>query len=196
VFARPVVTDQGKKFGTLVVIYSMASLKNQLRSIEEYKLAQGQAFVVQVTVLGLVFLAIAAGISVFQSLRITRPIQQLAQRADQIARGDLTTRVEIQSPDEIGMLAENFNFMADRLQVLLEETAAKAVLEKELELARTIQETLVPSSEVIRAGRSRWSATFSRRRSAEATGGRSTTCRATACCSSSAMSPATVCQRP
>lgn len=152
VFARPVVTDQGKKFGTLVVIYSMASLKNQLRSIDEYKLAQGQSFMVQVSVLGLVFLVLAAGISVFQSLRITRPIQQLALRADQIARGDLTTRVEIQSTDEIGMLAENFNYMADRLQVLLEETAAKAVLEKELELARTIQETLVPSSEVIQRG--------------------------------------------
>jgi len=152
VFARPVATEQGKKFGTLVVIYSMASLRNQLRSIEEYKTAQGQAFFVQVAVLGFLFLAIAAGASIFQSLRISKPIQQLAQRADQIARGDLTTRVEIQSTDEIGLLAENFNFMADRLQILLEETAAKAVLEKEMELAKTIQETLVPSSEVIQRG--------------------------------------------
>lgn len=152
VFARPVANEQGKKFGTLVVIYSMGSLRNQLRAIDEYKTAQGQEFFVQVALLGLLFLAIAAGASVFQSLRITKPLQQLAQRADQIARGDLTTRVEIQSTDEIGLLAENFNYMADRLQVLLEETAAKAVLEKELELAKTIQETLVPSSEVIQRG--------------------------------------------
>ena len=75
---------------------------------------------------------------------ISRPIKMLAWRADQIARGDLETRVEITSGDEIGMLGENFNFMADRLLILLRETAEKATLEKELEVARTIQETLVP----------------------------------------------------
>ena len=50
-----------------------------------------------------------------RALRISRPIKMLAWRADQIARGDLETRVEISSGDEIGMLGENFNYMADRL---------------------------------------------------------------------------------
>jgi serine phosphatase RsbU (regulator of sigma subunit) len=150
-FARPVM-GSGKKFGTLVVIYSMASLDRQLEEIEAKKRTDSQSYGVQIGLLGLVFLLAAAGISVFQALRITRPIKELAIRADQIAGGDLTTRVEIHSPDEIGVLAENFNYMADRLQVLLDETAAKAVLEKELELARTIQETLVPPADLIERG--------------------------------------------
>jgi serine phosphatase RsbU (regulator of sigma subunit) len=150
-FARP-VTAQGKKLGTLVVIYSTASLQRQLKAIEEERQAQAQNYMVQIALIGLVFILAGSGIAVFQGLRIARPLKALAARADQIARGDLSTRVEVDSPDEIGMLAENFNYMADQLQVLLAETAAKAVLEKELELASTIQETLVPSSEIIEHG--------------------------------------------
>ena len=150
-FARP-VTAQGKKLGTLVVIYSRASLLRQLSAVEEGKLQQSQEYMVQIGLIGLVFILVAAGIAVFQGLRITQPLKLLASRADQIARGDLSTRVEVNSLDEIGMLAENFNYMADRLQVLLDETAAKAVLEKELELARTIQETLVPTADLIERG--------------------------------------------
>jgi serine phosphatase RsbU (regulator of sigma subunit) len=142
----------GKKFGTLVVIYSLASLEQQLDVIRARKNEESQAYGVQIGLLALVFLLAAAGIAVFQGLRITRPIKMLALRADQIAGGDLTTRVEVTTSDEIGLLAENFNYMADRLQVLLDETAAKAVLEKELELARTIQETLVPPADLLERG--------------------------------------------
>jgi serine phosphatase RsbU (regulator of sigma subunit) len=58
----------------------------------------------------------------------------------------------VTSTDEIGVLGENFNFMADQIQVLLHQTAEKATLEKELEVARTIQETLVPSEEPVDKG--------------------------------------------
>jgi serine phosphatase RsbU (regulator of sigma subunit) len=147
-FARP-VTAQNKRLGTLVVIYSRASLLRQLAAVDEGRLQQSQEYMFQIGLIGLLFVLVGAGIAVFQGLRITQPLKLLASRADQIARGDLSTRVDVNSTDEIGMLAENFNYMADRLQVLLDETAAKAVLEKELELARTIQETLVPSAELI-----------------------------------------------
>jgi serine phosphatase RsbU (regulator of sigma subunit) len=39
--------------------------------------------------------------------------------------------------------------MADRLLILMRETAEKATLEKELEVARTIQETLVPPADLV-----------------------------------------------
>src|SRR5207244_8208632 len=54
--------------------------------------------------------------------------------------------------DEIGILGENFNFMADQLVVLLQQTAEKARLEQELEVARTIQETLVPPNDPVSNG--------------------------------------------
>ena len=88
-------------------------------------------------------------LSILQGLRISKPIKLLAWRADQIARGDLETRVEVSSTDEIGLLGENFNYMADRLLILMRETAEKATLEKELEVARTIQETLVPPPDLV-----------------------------------------------
>jgi len=50
----------------------------------------------------------------------------------------------VKSGDEIGFLGENFNFMADQIAILLHQTAEKARLEQELEVAKAIQETLVP----------------------------------------------------
>lgn len=151
VFASPLLA-LGKKQGTLVVVYSLRSLENDLQRVESEKQQAARAHMERAALLGLIFVILGAVVAIFQGLRITRPIKLLAWRADQIARGDLSTRVEVSSPDEIGLLANNFNDMADRLQVLLHETAAKATLEKELEVARAIQETLVPSADVIDRG--------------------------------------------
>ena len=83
---------------------------------------------------------------------MSRPIKQLAWKADQIARGDLRARVEITSSDEIGLLGENFNFMADQIEILLVQTAEKARIEQELEIAKAIQESLVPGPELVEKG--------------------------------------------
>lgn len=151
VFASP-VTALGKRQGSVVVLFSLHSLDAELLRIETEKLTATRANLTRTVAMGLVFLLLGTAMAIGQGLRISRPIELLALRADQISRGDLDTRVELTSRDEIGLLAANFNYMADRLQVLLRETAAKATLEKELELARTIQETLVPSGEVFDRG--------------------------------------------
>ena len=49
--------------------------------------------------------------------RVTRPIVSLADAARRVALGDLTTKVEVESSDELGELAASFNRMtADLLQ--------------------------------------------------------------------------------
>jgi serine phosphatase RsbU (regulator of sigma subunit) len=101
---------------------------------------------------GALFALIGTVLAILQGLSISRPIKQLAYRADQIARGDLGARVEITSSDEIGLLGENFNFMADQISILLEQTAEKARIEQELEVAKTIQDTLVPTAEPVDHG--------------------------------------------
>ena len=101
---------------------------------------------------GALFALIGTVLAILQGLSISRPIKQLAWRADQIARGDLGARVEITSSDEIGLLGENFNFMADQIAILLEQTAEKARIEQELEVAKTIQDTLVPTSAPVDRG--------------------------------------------
>ena len=49
--------------------------------------------------------------------QITRPVAQLAASARKVVEGDLTTRVRIDSRDEIGMLGNVFHLMVERLQV-------------------------------------------------------------------------------
>jgi serine phosphatase RsbU (regulator of sigma subunit) len=109
---------------------------------------------------GAMFVLIGTLLAIFQGLQISKPIKLLAWKADQIARGDLEARVEVKSTDEIGILGENFNFMADQLVVLLQQTAEKAKMEQELEVARTIQETLVPPNEPVTSGHFKFAGYF------------------------------------
>jgi serine phosphatase RsbU (regulator of sigma subunit) len=148
VFSRPLL-EGGQRVGTVALAYSLKLLDDNLKKMEREKEAAFQAAWVRTALIGLFFVLVGTALAIFQGLRISRPLKMLAWRADQIARGDLETRVEVQSSDEIGMLGENFNYMADRLLILMRETAEKATLEKELEVARTIQETLVPPPDLV-----------------------------------------------
>ncbi len=67
----------------------------------------------------------------------TRPLTRLTQQADEIASGDLSTRAEVESKDEIGTLAEAFNHMADRLRASHEELEERVEMRTcELQLAQ------------------------------------------------------------
>jgi signal transduction histidine kinase len=69
---------------------------------------------------------IAVALSAFASRRLTRPLQQLATAAAAISEGDLRSRAIIREKDEIGLLGETFNHMAQKLQSL-EELRRKLV---------------------------------------------------------------------
>lgn len=58
-------------------------------------------------------LALALGLVVSRS--IARPISSLTEAARRIGRGELATRVEVRSQDEIGILGTAFNRMAEEL---------------------------------------------------------------------------------
>lgn len=51
--------------------------------------------------------------------RLTRPLEELVQGAEQIGKGNLDTRIPIHGKDEFGHLAKGFNQMAFRLQETL-----------------------------------------------------------------------------
>jgi len=59
--------------------------------------------------------AVAVIITLFISHRIVRPVESLTAAAHQMEKGDLTTRVQVTSSDEIGQLAHAFNAMANGL---------------------------------------------------------------------------------
>ncbi len=72
-----------------------------------------------ITLLALVITAVAAGLGLFMSQFLTRPISQLSDVATDITGGNLNARAQIQSKDEIGTLANSFNLMTSQLQETL-----------------------------------------------------------------------------
>jgi serine phosphatase RsbU (regulator of sigma subunit) len=97
----------------------------------------------------LIFVALAVlGLGIllaaFQGVSMARPIKVLTVQANKIAGGDLTSRVSENRRDELGVLARTFNYMSDAMVQLLREQATKASLEKEMELARQVQQAMLP----------------------------------------------------
>ncbi|MGQ9628787.1 MAG: SpoIIE family protein phosphatase [bacterium] len=80
---------------------------------------------------------------------VVRPINVLAEGANRIGReGDLDYKIVVRSRDEIGDLADNFNRMTDNLKRLQKELLRAQEREinirRDLEVARQVQQTLLP----------------------------------------------------
>ncbi len=108
-----------------------------------------------VWVVALALLALGVVMAAVQGIRTGRPLKLLATSAERIAAGDLAQRVAARRRDEIGALGGSFNFMADRLGQLMAEQAAKASMERELALARSVQQGMLPPPDVVEHGRFR-----------------------------------------
>jgi HAMP domain-containing protein len=137
-FAQPIIAAGAHK-GTAFVALRTPATDEQIALLRADKESTLQAMWVRTGLIGLFFLFAAAAVAIFQGVRISRPVRMLAWRADQIARGDLETRVKISSGDELGVLGENFNFMSDRLVVAERETAARAAHRCEHYIAGELQ---------------------------------------------------------
>lgn len=78
----------------------------------------------------------------FSTTRIINPLQKMVVATQEIAKGDLSHKVEVNSKDEIGYLAESFNQMTEDLksanQKLIEwgKTLEKKVEERTKELTK------------------------------------------------------------
>lgn len=98
----------------------------------------------------LFFIALLSGtvlISVFASIQLTSTLRELYEATKKIAQGQFDIRIKSRSRDEVGGLAESFNWMAGEVSRLLSETAEKARMENELATVKTVQETLFPEPE-------------------------------------------------
>ena len=69
----------------------------------------------------LVLLAAAIAIGVWPLARgLTRRLERLQARVDELGAGSLSARVEVEGKDEVARLAESFNRAADRIERLVE----------------------------------------------------------------------------
>lgn len=64
----------------------------------------------------LALMVLAAVVSLFLARQLVTRIKRFSRTTDEIAKGDLSKRIEEAGTDEIGMLAENFNRMTENLQ--------------------------------------------------------------------------------
>jgi sigma-B regulation protein RsbU (phosphoserine phosphatase) len=140
------------RLGYVVLGYSLEPITRFAGENTAAKNAAWESSLRRTLLIGALFVLVGSMLAVLQGFRIARPIRMLTHRASQIAQGDLEARVEVRSGDEVGVLAENFNYMADQIAVLLTDTADKAALEKELEVTRVVQERLLPTVNEIRVG--------------------------------------------
>jgi sigma-B regulation protein RsbU (phosphoserine phosphatase) len=146
--------DYGSAQKALVVVsYSLEPLQQQKRELDQTKAAALASNTTRAAVLGLGFVLVASIISFFQSRRLTRPLGTLNDSVNQLASGNLEARVPaISGAREVKTLGIVFNHMADRIGYLLEDARTKAQLEREMALARTVQETLLPRREPMQVG--------------------------------------------
>ena len=73
------------------------------------------SFYTKVFIGGIIIILLAALFSIFMFQRLTRPIKELQQGAVQFAGGQLDTRLPITDTEEIAILAESMNHMAEQL---------------------------------------------------------------------------------
>ncbi|MBF0261584.1 MAG: methyl-accepting chemotaxis protein [Magnetococcales bacterium] len=95
-------------------------------------------------IIGTILAAVVLGvlIALFLASLITRPIVLGVGFAQTLARGDLTTRLDIDQKDEIGVLAKALNEMVDKLKSVLTEVrgTADSVSRGSEELSSTAQQ--------------------------------------------------------
>ncbi|MBK9210876.1 MAG: HAMP domain-containing protein [Anaerolineales bacterium] len=85
-----------------------------------------QTFTISIII---VFIALASSIllSITLSRQITQPVTQLTNTAQQIAEGNFDTYAEVNSADEVGALAKDFNSMTSRLRQAFEDVRRRAL---------------------------------------------------------------------
>jgi len=87
-----------------------------------------------------IFVAVLA--SLWFTARVTRPVVSLAEAARRVAAGDLGTKVEVESSDELGELAASFNRMTEDLMQQKDRTLQAERVAAWRELARRLAHEL------------------------------------------------------
>ena len=135
--ALPLSGRDGDLLGVLLVGSSRQSLIEMLNFIRALALLVGGAVILLGMILGW-----------WVSARVTRPIEELAAGAREVAAGHWEARVQVRSRDEVGQLAEAFNEMtrqlAEQRERLVQTERVAAWRELARRLAHELKNPLFP----------------------------------------------------
>ncbi len=111
--AYPIENNQS----TLGVIYLSGSLKSVDDTLSEVK-------TIMLSGVGLA-LAVSFILGVVLTRTITVPIKEVTGQARDMAGGDFSRKIEVQTSDEIGRLGETFNYLAEQLSHTIGEMSSE-----------------------------------------------------------------------
>lgn len=111
-----------------------------------YKALASRIQATQIRILMLAVFGVGLGIllAIIFGSSVTKPLHQLKKGAEILATGDLSHRVTVKTKDEVFELAQTFNKMAAELQESMKAIIYKERVGKELELAKQIQQRILP----------------------------------------------------
>jgi methyl-accepting chemotaxis protein len=95
---------------------------------EAYESARKSFTVTMLIIGGVLLLAVFLSIStsIFMSRLILSPINKTVEAIIEVSKGDLTTRIDVASEDEIGEIAKHFNESVDRLHDTITQMATSS----------------------------------------------------------------------
>lgn len=121
------------KAGAVIIGMSDIVIRKEIENIKKLIMLMFLGFLV-ISIVGAVIL----------SMIIIRPIKKISHGASVIGSGDLSYRIDLNSSDELGKLAYEFNQMTEMIQTSKEKEIESRIMNEQLEIARDIQEGLNP----------------------------------------------------
>lgn len=138
---------KGAVTGLVVMTYSLDALQAELQRLDIARREQIDNTTRRTVFLAIAFVLAAALVAWVGGRRVTRPLAELTLQAMQLAAGNMAARVRrrfVGAGREVRTLGAVFNHMAEQLNQSVELAAKKAGLEQEMNVARRVQETLLP----------------------------------------------------
>lgn len=101
-------------------------------------------FIVLAAILGDLYL-VALFVAMFVTWSLSRAVNHLSKATELVQEGDFSTRIPVKRRDQLGALHRSFNAMTVNLENLVASEAQKESLERELQVARELQKSLLPT---------------------------------------------------
>lgn len=133
-FSKPIVNPlSGDRAGTVRLGFSDRVIRKRIMDLTY-----------NIIYIALVFLGVSVLGSVLLSGVIIKPIRKLSEGAAEIGRGNLDYRIGLNSSDELGKLAYEFNVMTMQLKKGKDIEIEKRIMDEQVDIAKDIQEGLNP----------------------------------------------------
>ncbi|MDQ3264441.1 MAG: SpoIIE family protein phosphatase [Myxococcota bacterium] len=152
-FREPIEFGGPDGAGLVVLTYSLDRLQGLLTEMEQKKQQTLDDSTTRTLALGGLFMVLAGVVAALVSRRVTRPLGILTQSVMRLAEGHFEARVDARAGSrEVKTLGIVFDHMAGRINLLMQDVRQKALLEREMEVAKTVQQTLLPNRDVFPIG--------------------------------------------